>query len=181
MDTDWPKIKGTHNALEDAEYTNPNYKMGVEFRLNCQKCVPTYEMRRRGYDVEALPAIISENGEDVSENDALAVNDNWRNVFNGVKWEKVTGSGKTDILKKMETWGDDARAEIYVEFAHYNKTHVFAAIRENGVTTFIDPQDGTITEWIFDHVNADKTEIARIDNLVPTHLINYCCEGREKK
>jgi len=95
MDTNWPKIEGPHSALEDSENTNPNYKTGAEFQLNCQKCVPAYEMRRRGYDVEALPAIISENGT-ISTSDILAINDNWRNVFNGAVWEKVTGSGKAD-------------------------------------------------------------------------------------
>ena len=34
--------------------TNPNYASGKEYQTNCQRCVPTYEMRRRGYDVEAL-------------------------------------------------------------------------------------------------------------------------------
>ena len=34
--------------------TNPNYDKAREYQINCQRCVPTYEMRRRGYDVEAL-------------------------------------------------------------------------------------------------------------------------------
>lgn len=184
MDINWSKIRGTYSALEVAAGTNPNYKKGDEFRLNCQKCVPVFEMRMRGYDVEALPVILSVSTEGktcISENDILAINDNWRKVFNDTKWEKVAGSGKTDIIKKMEAWGDGARAEIYVEYAHYKQSHVFVAILENGVTTFIDPQDGTDVGWIFDHVKTDKTEVARIDNLGPTTLITYCGEGRKNK
>lgn len=32
---------------------NPNYTLGGGYRINCQSCVVAYEMRRRGYDVEA--------------------------------------------------------------------------------------------------------------------------------
>ena len=39
-------------AARDA---NPNYAKGEEYRTNCQRCIWAYEMRRRGYDVEAKP------------------------------------------------------------------------------------------------------------------------------
>lgn len=32
---------------------NPNYVKGGGYRINCQSCVVAYELRRRGYDVEA--------------------------------------------------------------------------------------------------------------------------------
>lgn len=34
---------------------NPNYNKGGGYRTNCQSCVVTYEMRRRGYNVQTLP------------------------------------------------------------------------------------------------------------------------------
>ena len=37
--------------------TNPNYLTAKEYQNDCQRCVLTYEMRRRGYDVETLPNI----------------------------------------------------------------------------------------------------------------------------
>jgi hypothetical protein len=82
--------------------------------------------------------------------------------------------------------GEDARAEIYVEFlpledGEEDEVHVFAAIRENGVTMFVDPLYGKEVGWFFDYVKVGKTEVARIDNLAPTNLIKYCCEGRKKK
>jgi len=186
MDIDWPEITGSHSALEDLKDTNPHYKEKQAYQKNCQRCVPAYEMRRRGYDVTATPGVLAENGR-ISENDVLAINDNWRNVFNGAYWERVIGSGKEDIIQKMETWGDGARAEIYVELPPSGVdddgvAHVFAAIRENGITQFVDPQDGTDgVEWIFNYVMTDKTEMARIDNLAPTNLIKYCCERRKRK
>jgi SPP1 gp7 family putative phage head morphogenesis protein len=35
--------------------TNPNYALGWKYQNNCQRCVPAYELRRRGYDVTAKP------------------------------------------------------------------------------------------------------------------------------
>ena len=42
-------------AIADAVGGNPNYGKGREWSTNCQRCVWATEMRRRGYDVEALP------------------------------------------------------------------------------------------------------------------------------
>ena len=180
MDTNWPEISGSHSALEDLAETNPNYDEGPEYRENCQRCVPAFEMRRRGFDVTATPVVLSEDGA-ISKNDVLVINDNWRHVFDGAKWERTRGSGKDDIIAMMDTWGEGARAEIYIKFAfNENLAHAFAAIRENGVTMFLDPQTGEEIGWIFDCVKTGKTEVARIDNLAPTNFIIYCCEGRKE-
>ena len=34
---------------------NPHYAIGEQYRVNCQSCVVTYEMRRRGIDAETVP------------------------------------------------------------------------------------------------------------------------------
>lgn len=49
---DWPM---TH-AQADEHHANPNYMAGIRngYDTNCQSCVVAYEMRRRGFDVEAL-------------------------------------------------------------------------------------------------------------------------------
>ena len=46
-------------TVEEADRTNanPNYYKGKEYQVNCQRCVPTYEMRRRGIDAEALSSL----------------------------------------------------------------------------------------------------------------------------
>ncbi|WP_427814298.1 toxin glutamine deamidase domain-containing protein [Enterococcus sp. 22-H-5-01] len=50
--------KGEPMTVEKADRTNanPNFYKGREYQVNCQRCVPTYELRRRGLDVEALSA-----------------------------------------------------------------------------------------------------------------------------
>ena len=52
----WARILESHDINSDLHKSNPNYKEGFEWQINCQRCVPTYEMRRRGYNVTALPA-----------------------------------------------------------------------------------------------------------------------------
>ena len=49
------KIKGAHTQAQDLTATNPRYSEGLEWQINCQRCVGAYEMRRRGYDVTAKP------------------------------------------------------------------------------------------------------------------------------
>ena len=49
---EWPM---THEQA-DKQHANPNYIAGIKngYDTNCQSCVVAYEMRRRGFDVEAL-------------------------------------------------------------------------------------------------------------------------------
>jgi hypothetical protein len=48
---------GAAMDFEKADHArpNPNYSKGGGYRTNCQSCVVTYEMRRRGYNVQTLP------------------------------------------------------------------------------------------------------------------------------
>lgn len=38
----------------DNQRTNPNFVNGLEYRINCQCCVVSHELRMRGWDVEAI-------------------------------------------------------------------------------------------------------------------------------
>jgi len=81
--------------------TNPMYKRGgIEYKKNCQRCVAAYEMRRRGYDVIAKPAVIDEFRK-LSAKDPLFYS--WRNIFKGVKFSRCLGKdgGKAYIINQM--------------------------------------------------------------------------------
>lgn len=48
--------RGVSIDIRDAATgANPNLTTSREYQVNCQRCVQTYEFRRRGYDVEAMP------------------------------------------------------------------------------------------------------------------------------
>ncbi len=54
FDRKGPKVKGTP-YWDDLVKTNPNYATKeYGYTHNCQRCVPTYELRKRGYNVEAF-------------------------------------------------------------------------------------------------------------------------------
>ena len=147
--------------------TNPGYESGVEYRDNCQRCVPAHEMIRRGADVTACPS--------TSGTDHLAYYpfDVWRNarVVSG------SGNGKSDIENAMSSWGDGARAQVVVVWndGFGVNGHTFIAEQINGVTHFSDPQsDEKDVSYYFDDVLEGETRFCRIDNLETSDYIRDC-------
>lgn len=166
--TPWSTISGEHNITVDLQATNPNFAPNTPWSINCQRCVPAYEMRRRGYDVTALPKPSASGTSDLSYH-PFAV---WENpsVLN------TTGNGRNDIENQMAQWGNGARAQITVLWDTGDGGHTFIAEQENGRTRFIDPQTGAENvSWYFDQVEQGETRFCRIDNLNTTNRINECC------
>lgn len=164
------KIRVTEEA-EDLLKTNPNYETKeYKWRNNCQRCVPTYEMRRRGLKVTAKPIPTTVEKDYLANNFALA----WENQ------ERVwcmKGSGLEQIKSQMAAWGDGARAEVSVVWKK-DEGHVFVAEQRNGTTVFLDPQSGnTDCSKYFDIAMKGRTSILRIDNNSPSDAILDCCEN----
>ena len=160
-----PKKTSVCSWYEDMKATNPNYNNSYEYTINCQRCVPAYEMRRRGYNVTAAPS---------SEDDILGYI--FEKIFVGMKWEICpNGSGMEDVKKYMEKCGDGARAEISLQTNQ--GSHLFVAEQHDGVTYFIDPQDykADAKEYFKKKLLA-PTRVCRIDNLQVSELIRECCE-----
>ena len=156
---------------ENVLATNPNYLLGKAFQQNCQKCVPTYEMRMRGYDVVARPTF------DIKTD--LFATDYWDKVFKKAVFEEgFKGSGKEDIIKRMKKMGDGARAEVYVIWDFGDVSHVFVAENRNGNILFLDPQTGALNvEHYFENVKHGMTKFLRIDNLEPDeNYIKWFCK-----
>ena len=161
---------------ENISSTNPKYAKSIEYQRNCQRCVPAYEMRMRGYDVTAKPAPAF--GEDEFAKWY------WDKVFNDAVVEKVlNGAGKAEITAKMLEWGEGARAEVYIKWAGNDSFgHVFIAENRSGEIWFLDPQTGALNvQHYFDMTDNGFTKFFRIDNLEPNKiLIAECCEEAAK-
>lgn len=149
----------------DLKECNPNFKLGRKWQINCQRCVPTFEMRRRGYDVTAKPR---EKGFDLLSCRPFDV---WKNpeVIN------TRGNGLSDIEKHMSRWGDGARAQVVVMWKGAPSGHTFFAERVNGQTRFYDPQTGSsdVSNY-FKRVEPGSLRFCRVDNLEPGEKINDC-------
>ena len=148
------------------EATNPNYNSEEvnQWYINCQRCVPTYEMLRRGLDVTALPC---DGGYDYLASHPFSVWEN-ANVISCI------GQGKSEIETAMNSWGDGARAQITVMWTRISG-HTFLAEQRGGQTYFIDPQSGNenYLDWI-DSAIPGMTQFCRIDNLDTSPFINHC-------
>lgn len=165
------KIRVTE-FTEDLLKTNPNYETKeYKWRNNCQRCVPTYEMRRRGLKVTAKPIPTTIEQDYLAQNYALA----WENQ------ERVwcmKGSGLEQIKAQMAAWGDGARAEVSVVWKDGFNGHVFVAEQRDGKTVFLDPQSGdTDCSRYFGNAKMGLTNILRIDNNSPSDAILDCCDN----
>lgn len=166
---DWktqPECNKTNIELNLSK-TNPNYSPDTEWSINCQRCVPTYEMRRRGYDVTAFPKL--------DENDYLCRHpfDVWKNP----DVISTSGSGHESIVEKMNEWGDGARAQVVVVWKGVPSGHTFIVENVNGEVRFIDPQTGDENcSRYFNRVEDNRTLFCRIDDQVPSDFILNCCK-----
>lgn len=185
----YKKIEGEHSADSDLAKVNPNFKTGKDkggrYSNNCQRCVPTYEARRRGLDVVAKPIAMNEWGK-VSSFDRFHSRNAYKAIFDGAEWVKAPSSPADKIEKSMRGWGDGSRAEVYV-FWDPAKTdgqaggHVFVAENVGGKVRFIDPQNGSDdVSCYFDIIINSRTEFARIDNLDFTDALDDCCTTRSE-
>lgn len=162
----WRTINEEHSGVYDLKKTNPKYRQNSKWSINCQRCVPTYEMRRRGYDVTAKPCRKS----DKISRDPFSV---WKTP------NIVQCKGILAVEDQMKEWGDGARAQVVVAWENTMDGHTFIAEQCNGQTFFREPQIPDMAEenvnYYFDMADPERTWICRIDNLEVSERISDCC------
>ena len=176
-------ISDPHSREQDLMMTNPNFKLGIEYQYNCQRCVTAYEARRRGIDVEALPNYGDQFGVMMRADGSLNP-DGWtsayknpRPVYCGAK--NGVGTGEK-VVQQMEMWGEGSRAIVRIQWQGGRTGHVFIAENVNGKVRFIDPQTGdTDVERYFKGEKKNKTYAIRIDILKFADNVRNCCNKRE--
>lgn len=180
---DFKQIKGTHSYDEDLALVNPNYFTGSEeWTMNCQRCVVAYELRRRGYDVEALPSTILTGSDPLISGNLKT---GWPSIYQNPNFISCasTTSEKTieKICEQMRIFGNGARALVSIKWkGTKDMGHIFIAEQRGYKTIFIDPQSNNInTEQHFQKAENRKTLLLRIDNIKFTNKIKKCCKNRE--
>ena len=127
--------------------TNPNYTKAREYQINCQRCVPTYEMRRRGYDVEALGNYDKRLGSLNSIRKMWGVKSdeifrNYRKNESG-ELENLNIAYFKEYLKNIE---NGERHQIGWLWGEQNG-HTILVERKSGVLNFIDPQTNKVRNF----------------------------------
>lgn len=178
----YKRIIGNHDIDTDVKASNPHYSEGLKYQDNCQRCVWAYEMRRRGYDVEALPSL--------ADSDTLPYMMNprgWPEVLKNGRDELIIPEGRTgkaikkNIEHQMEEWGDGSRAIVRVRWKEDDSGHVFIAEQVDGNTRFIDPQSGEKdVTYYFDSgsIKPSRTRLLRTDKEDITELIDKAVKNK---
>lgn len=131
-----------------------------EWNQNCQRCVPAYEMRRRGYNVQASSRM--------ARNDRVA--NNWNHLFKEQTWTNVGARTREQAIRSLEEeiarHEDGARFEVLVRWSQQRSSHVFVAESHGGEIVYVCPQTNNTdyTVWM-DRFNPRELTVARIDNL----------------
>lgn len=143
------------------EGLNKKYKkLYKKWHQNCQRCVPAYELRRRGYDVTAAPR--------KSRNDSVA--DSWESLFKNQEWRSVGGDDREEALLNLEAeikLGErGSRYAITLWWQGQRGGHTFVAENVDGNVKYIDPQTGNAeySSWM-DRFSPSDVRVSRIDNL----------------
>lgn len=177
------KTMETPLPLEKAlKQTNPNYGKGFGWENNCQRCCPTYEAIRRGYDVIAKPTPAKNKTELNSDKFSDYNKNGFAMMYKNADVINAKGVGKNEIKKSMKEWGDGSRCEICVVWKDNGGGHVFMAEQVDGKVLFLDPQSNKVyDESVFDKAKKTYTKYFRVDDLDFNDNIIDCCLNRKEK
>lgn len=151
-------------ASEALRGANPRYNDDPQYRVNCTNAVTSYELRRRGYDVEAAPLEAGRTGRTVQEfmdawgGDARYVADN-------------PAIDRQDLVDRIRAeWPDGGRGFVMVQYGSGLRRggHIFSVEYQNGKVHWIDPQTGQAfnesDNYMFSGV-VDRVMYGRLDDL----------------
>ena len=182
--------RGEDMTFEEANELRGNigYGEGREFSVNCQSCVVANELRRRGYDVTALPNLKKEGNIPYE----LSGKTNWAWIDPETMQtpEKKQAGGQyvsgLDIKSKTLTQLNKELNELTKEAGRYHIDfmwkdgkggHIITVDRlENGSIRIYDPQIGRLGDWKV--ISKDirlkyGVNVLRVDNLlVNTDIID---------
>ena len=127
--------------------TNPNYDKAREYQINCQRCVPTYEMRRRGYDVEALGNYDKRLSSLINIRKMWGVKSdeifrNYRKNESG-ELENLNIAYFKEYLKNIENGERHQIGWLWRE----ESGHTILVERKSGILKFIDPQTNKVRNF----------------------------------
>jgi hypothetical protein len=184
--------RGEEMTFEEANELrgNINFGKGNEYGVNCQSCVVANELRRRGYDVTALPNL--EKKGNIPHELSKRTNWVWIDPKTMVMPEKKTAGGIYDITRTgalksksikeltkelVELVKEPGRYHIDFSWKGRNSGHIITLEKSlDGKIVIYDPQTGKIKNWgeLSKEISLKYgVNVLRVDNLlVNTDIIN---------
>lgn len=178
----------THEEANE-HHANPNYHKGIHdgYYFNCQSCVVAYELRRRGYDVEAFMRIVGD-ADNIPERLAYHTELAWRipgtnetpkkMIAGGIKGRDIDKRGRVITKTKSLSELNAELNELTKEPGRYHINwiwkkgdgHIVTCEKfANGGLRIYDPQSGVTLKWSdisSKIVLANGVGVLRVDNLL---------------
>lgn len=184
--------KGKEMTFEEANELrgNINYEKASEYSVNCQSCVVANELRRRGYNVTALPNL--QKTGNIPYELSMRTNWAWIDPKTMVMPKKQTAGGIYDITRSgalksksikeltkelVELVKEPGRYHIDFAWKGKNSGHIITLEKlHNGKIIIYDPQTGKMKNWreLSKEISLRYgVNVLRVDNLlVNTDIID---------
>lgn len=168
------KLARPDNIPHALKGTNPLYATNSRYQDNCQRCIAAYELRRRGYDVEALPSPILRDI--IRDKLGFMGEGGWPSMWKGARPIEMAGTTGKEVRKciehEMRAYGDGARAIVRVQWKGVDYGHVFIAEQRGNETWFVDPQTNDIAyEGWETAIDTQFDYLMRVDDKEFTDLV----------
>ena len=162
------------NQNEDMAACNPKYLKGGVYKNNCISCALAYDMRRRGYDVEAMPIDTTS-----ATNGSLPVQ---LGFYKGEKLEvfevpKDLYAATKQFSNQILKYGDGSRGILRIRWKNGDGHAVVWEVDGNSVIVR-DPQNNTIVDLSDCMCRAKTFYYFRTDNLEPTEKVTRFVKNR---
>lgn len=158
--------------------TNPKFSTGRAYQNNCTNCVAAYDLRKRGYDVEAQPLskgrptarivaeYADETGEPIRLSGALG------------RENRIPRNRITKHIEDNQPVG--SYGFIRGKWGQSRTGHVWVWERTETGVRYIEPQDGTVVNLKYFDYGIASTSYYRIDDLTPTAGVTQFVEDSRK-
>ena len=161
----------------DMAACNRQYSKGGVYKNNCISCALAYDMRRRGYDVEAMPIDTTS-----ATNGSLPVQ---LGFYKGEKLETFEVPKDQDAATKQFSnqileYGDGSRGMLRIRWKN-GDGHAAVWEVDDGSVVVRDPQNNTIVD-LSDYIRRAQTfYYFRTDKLEPTEKVIRFVKNRISK
>lgn len=180
------KIETKQTNDENQTAVNPKYNSTTyDYSMNCSFCTAAYDLRKRGYDVEANP---------ISQVEAYTIDDvcTWYKGSQKVSKSTVESfyrqqlsddsnrivTQKEMLVRALKSNGEGARGHLALYWGVGGGHDVIWEV-ENGEVVFRDCQNNTVSRTLEYLSYASSYDYVRTDNLEPTEAVLRTVRNRK--
>lgn len=181
--------RGTPMSFDEAneQRGNPNYGKGEEYSVNCQTCVVANELRRRGFNIQALGNTKGSALEALSHHTESVWLDDKGNIpqskcvgvivtrhvrKNGTVYvtQKPTCRNRKQLVRELESAiTEDGRYHVKWTWNNEHSGHIITVEKKDGVLQYYDPQNGKVISDFVTYIDGIQLKrglrYLRVDNL----------------